>query len=119
MYNYIDCSIPYYIESLCEKYPPIVLTEKDILSICDKLNSASKDWFNLGLSLGLKYADLKNIQDQYTDNKRRLTEVIGKRLEITDPKYPVTWPYICDCLRHSTVERNDVADYIISLGLCG
>ncbi len=88
----------------------IVLTGYDILIICEKLRSASKDWFNLGLALGMKFTDLKNIRDQYSDNNRRLTEVVGKRLQVTDP--PMTWPYIYECLRRPTVERNDVAEEI-------
>ncbi len=88
----------------------IVLTGDDILIICDSLNNASNDWFNLGLALGMKFTGLKNIQDQYSDNNRRLTEVVGKRLQVTDP--PMTWPYICECLRRPTVARNDVAEEI-------
>ncbi len=91
---------------------PIVLTQTNILKMCESLNSASKDWFNFGSALGVKLTDLKNIEGQYPCNKRRLTEMLGKRLEVTNPEHPVTWPYICDCLRHPTVERNDVADEI-------
>ena len=87
-----------------------VLTGDDILTICEKLRSASKDWFNLGLALGLKLFELENIQDQSTYNVCRLTMIVAKRLEITDP--PMTWPYICECLRKPTVERNDVAEEI-------
>ena len=88
----------------------IVLTGDDVLTICESLNNASNDWFNLGLALGMKFAGLKNIQDRYSDNNRRLTEVVGKRLQVTDP--PMTWPYICECLRRPTIERNDVAEEI-------
>ncbi len=87
-----------------------VLTGDDILTICEKLRSASKDWFNLGLALGLKLFELENIQDRSTYNVCRLTMIVAKRLEITDP--PMTWPYICECLRKPTVERNDVAEEI-------
>ena len=87
-----------------------VLTGDDILTICEKLRSASKDWFNLGLALGLKFFELENIRDRSTDNVCRLTMIVAKRLEVTDP--PMTWPYICECLRRPTVERNDVAEEI-------
>ncbi len=80
-----------------------------------RLESASKDWFNLGLSLGIKFPYLKNIEDQYSENNRRLTEVVGKRLELVDQEHPVTWSYICECLRCSTVQRNDVANEIEAL----
>ena len=91
---------------------PIILTETNILTISESLNSASKDWFNLGLALGVKHNDLKDIEGQYPTNQRRLTEMVAKRLEVTDPEHPVTWPYICECLRRPAVKRNDVADKI-------
>ena len=92
----------------------IVLTLKDALTIVKSLEDASKHWFNLGLAFGLELAELKNIEDEYSyyDNKCRLTEVVVKRLQVTDPEHPMTWPYICECLRSPTVERNDVANEI-------
>ena len=83
---------------------PIILTAADILIICESLKSASKNWFNLRLVFGLKFSDVQNIQDQCSDNNRRLIEMVGKRLEATDPEHPMTWPYICECLRNSFVE---------------
>ena len=90
----------------------IVLTGNDILTICEKLRSASKNWFNLGLALGVNYYEMENIQDRYQDNDRRLMKVVARRLEVTDPEHPMTWPYICECLRRPTVARNDVAEEI-------
>ncbi|XP_064387346.1 uncharacterized protein LOC135335731 [Halichondria panicea] len=87
-----------------------VLTGDDILTICENLRSASKDWFNLGLALGVKFYELENIRDRSTDNVCRLTMIVAKRLEVTHP--PMTWPYICECLRKPTVARNDVAEEI-------
>ncbi len=84
----------------------------DAQKICESLKSASKDWFELGLALGVKLGDLKDIEDEYRHNKRRLLEMVGKRLEVTDPEHPMTWPFICKCLRCPTVERNDVAKEI-------
>ena len=92
-------------------YTPIVLTIKDAQTICKKLESVKKDWFDLGLAFGLELSKLKDIEDQYLHNKRRLTEIVGKRL-INDPDHLMTWPYICECLRSPTVERNDVAEEI-------
>ena len=97
---------------------PIVLAEKDIQTICEKLKCCSKDWFNLGMAFGLIRAQLKDIEDQYPSNNRRLSEMVGKRLEVTDPEHPVTWPYICEYLRNCTVECNDVANEIEALKLC-
>ena len=91
---------------------PIVLTEGDILSICEKLQTVINDWFTLGLAFGMKASKLKNIEYQYRHNKRRLMEMVGKRLEVTDPDHPMTWPYICECLRSPIVELSDVAEEI-------
>ena len=88
----------------------IVLTEDDILTICEKLKSASNNWFNLGMAFGMKFFELENIRDRSTDNVCRLTMIVAKRLEVTDP--PMTWPYICECLRRPTVEHNNLAKEI-------
>ena len=93
-------------------HQPSFLTVADIHTIFESLKTASYSWFKLGLALGVKYYELKNIESRYQDNDRRLTEVVSKRLEFTDPKHPMTWPYICECLRSPTVERNDVAKEI-------
>ena len=91
---------------------PIVLTEEDIAIICERLKNASKDWFNLGLVFGVKIADLTEIEDESRRIKCRLTEMVRKCLEVPDPEHPMTWSYICECLRRPTVERNDVAEEI-------
>ena len=93
-------------------YTPIVLTIEDAPSICERLENANKDWFDLGLAFGLEVSKLKDIEDQYTSNKNHLMEMVVKRLEVTDPEHPMTWPYICECLRSPIVERNDVAQEI-------
>ena len=106
-----------YIESSEEEHPsskeitkqsssnPIVLK-----TICEKLIYAEKDWFNLGLAFDLHTSVLKNIEAEHCSNQRRLTEIIDKRL--TDSDHPVTWPYICVCLRSKIVGRNDIAEEI-------
>ncbi len=96
---------------------PIVLTEDDIPTICERLASASNDWFNLGMALGVKYTDLQSIQDQFPKNERCLTNMIAMRLQVADSKHPVTWPYICECLRRPIVKRYVVADNIEQLEL--
>ncbi len=93
-------------------HEPIVLTGADIQTICESLKTASCNWFNLGLALGVNYYELKKIEIRYKDIDRCLMEMVGKRLEIIDPEHPMTWPYICECLRSPTVERNDVAERI-------
>ncbi len=88
---------------------PIVLTIEDARTICEKLRSASSNWFDLGWVFGMNLSQLKKIEDQYTSNKRRLVEMVGKRLQF---EHPMTWPYICECLRRPFVGRNDIAEGI-------
>ena len=93
--------------------PIIVLAGKaGNRAICESLKSASNNWFELGMAFEMERSDLKEIENQYPNNKRRLMEMVGKRLEVTDPEHPMTWPYICKCLRSPLVERNDVAEEI-------
>ena len=47
---------------IAQQRSSIVLTGDDIR---EKLRSASKDWFNLGLALGMKITDLEDIEDAY------------------------------------------------------
>ena len=63
----------------------------------------------------MSYWKLENIQDQYSNDNRRLAEMVGQCL---DSKH-VTWHYICECLRTPTVQRNDVAEEIEALGPFG
>ena len=88
----------------------IVLTEGDILSICERLNGVRNDWFALGLTFRLKYSVLRSIEHRYRSNKHCLTEMVGQWVQ----QFPdtTTWPYICECLRSPIVERNDVAEEI-------
>ena len=122
MTGYISTSYNAYVYTialLSEEHPnkrpssdPIVLTGKDVQTICVTLVKARNNWFNLGLALGMDYDQLESIQDQFRDNSGRLTKMIAKRLSVTDPKNPMTWPYICECLRNLTVMRYDVAEAI-------
>ncbi len=95
-----------------------VLTKADIRTICEKLMSAQDDWFHLGSAFGLEDSQLKAIEHQYSDDKRRLREMISKRLEVAGSENPVTWPYICECLRSRSVERRDIATQLVDSGLC-
>ncbi len=90
---------------------PIILTKKDTRIICEKLETVCNDWFHLGMAFDLEPSKLENIV-QHSNNRHCLTEMIGKRFEITDSGHPVTWPYICECLRSPNVQRNDIAEEI-------
>ncbi len=86
------------------------MTKKDIQTICEKLAPACTNWLNLGLAFGLDMSELTSIEAEYPRNNMLcLTKMVNKRFEVPNPEHPVTWPYICECLRSPTVKRNDVA----------
>ena len=88
---------------------PIVLTIKDAQTICEKLENLINDWFHLGFAFGINVSKLKDIEDQYTSDKRRLIEMVDERLQFNDVEHPMTWSYICECLRSPTVEHTNLA----------
>ncbi len=78
--------------------------------MCEKVRSASPNWFDLGLALKLSYTDLTNFREMYRgDNKVCLRETLACRLQSGDP---LTWEGMCTALRHPTVTRKDVAEAI-------
>ena len=90
--------------------PDSVLTVSDLLEVCERVKSASPNWFSLGLALKLSYTDLTNFRETYRDNNDVcLREVLAHRLQ---SGVPLTWGGICTALRHSTVSRNDVGEAI-------
>ena len=87
-----------------------VLSISDLLEVCEKVRSASPNWFDLGLALNLSYTDLANFRDTYRgDNNVCLCESLAHRLQSSGP---LTWEGMCTALRHSTVKRNNVAEAI-------
>ncbi len=114
----------YYIGSSSDEYsselPKVadVLTKADIQTICEKLMDAQNDWFFLGSAFRLEDSQLKAIEHQHRDDKRCLMEMISKRLELAGSENPVTWPYICECLKSPNVRREDIATQLVDSGLC-
>ena len=74
-------------------------------SVYEKLIKAAEDWFNLGLSLGMRHHTLRNIIDKHGDNQTCLREMLASHLKTSS----LTYSKICQSLRAPTVERNDVA----------
>ena len=80
----------------------------DLQSVYEKLIQAAGNWLDLGLALGLGHDALSNIKDDYHRNKDCLREMLAVRLKTG----PLTYSEICQSLRASTVDRNDVAEAI-------
>ena len=77
-------------------------------SVYGKLIPATKNWFNLGLTLGVSYDTLNNIGDKHRDDQTCLREILAARLKTG----PLTYSEICQSLRAPIVERNEVAEAI-------
>ncbi|XP_064401311.1 uncharacterized protein LOC135347306 isoform X8 [Halichondria panicea] len=84
------------------------LTIDDLSSVYGKLIPATKNWFNLGLTLGVSYDTLNNIGDKHRDDQTCLREILAARLKTG----PLTYSEICQSLRAPIVERNEVAEAI-------
>ncbi len=82
-----------------------ILMLSDLQSVYEKVIKAARNWFNLGLALGLGHGTLDDIKDDYHRNKDCLREMIAVRLKTG----PLTYSDICQSLRARTVDRNDVA----------
>ncbi len=123
IHNYDIVLACYYIGSSDEyssELPKVAdgLTKADIETICEKLMDAQNDWFFLGSAFRLEDSQLKAIERQHRDDKRCLREMISKRLEVAGSDNPVTWPYICECLKSPNVRREDIATKLVASGLC-
>ncbi len=86
----------------------MALTIYDLQQVCEKLESASPKWFELGLALDLTHPDLTNIKQHNGDNKRCLREMLAMLLETKR----VTWSLLSDGLKKSTVGLYILADTI-------
>ena len=85
-----------------------ILTLQDLYSVCINLIKAAGNWFDLGLDLGLGHGTLDDIKDDYHRNKDCLREMLAARLKTGH----LTYSEICQSLRASTVDREDVAEAI-------
>ena len=72
------------------------------------LEVASK-WYELGLQLGVKESDLKNIKHDYGDRgvKTCLTEMLSVWLKMIHPR--PSWERLLSSVSHSTVENPTLA----------
>ena len=81
----------------------------DVGEVYTKLYDARDKWFNIGLALGIKFNTLKSIKREQPDYDDCLREMLAHRIQSGGP---LTWADLSGCLRHPTVERNDLANGI-------
>ena len=79
---------------------------QDIFSLLIK---AAKDWFELGLALGIKVNTLEGIKSKENCDKARLREMLTHWLRSSSSR---TWSDICNGLRSDTVQQDVLADII-------
>ena len=79
----------------------------DLQDVYTKLYEARGKWFEIGLALKLKFTILKAIEIEQSNNQSDcLREMLAYRIQSGGP---LTWTDLCNCLRHPTIGRNDLA----------
>ena len=91
-------------------YTDRVLKESDFCDIYHILYDARVKWRIFGIIFGVKLTDLKDIEDRYKDNDRRLEEVIQRWLK--DRSQTHTWGSLVMVLRDKLIDEGDLADKI-------
>ena len=93
----------------------IGLSINDLNDVLTETESASSQWFNLGLALGLNYDKLSDIEQKNKDNQVCLREMLSSCLHLNN----LSWASLCSRLEHPTVRRRDVASTIHEKYLLG
>ena len=79
---------------------------QDVYSLLIK---ASKDWFDMGLALGIQIDILEGIDSNKNSDKARLRDMLTHWLRSSPSR---TWSDICNGLRSGTVQQGNLADTI-------
>ena len=85
----------------------------DLGDVYTKLYDARNKWFDIGLALKINYITLECIRSEKSDTSDGLRRMLAHRIQSGGP---LTWTDLSGCLRHPTVERNDLAN-ILDQGL--
>ena len=85
------------------------LTINDLPLLCNTLNTVASKCFDLGLQLGVRYPQIRNIEQNYRTCEAQLREIISERLKQDSP---LTWYDIVTALRSPTVGENSLASEI-------
>ena len=81
---------------------------EDLGDVYTKFYDARDKWFEIGLALKLSFTALKSIEREQLNNQSKcLREMLAHRIQSGGP---LTLADLCSCLRHPTVERNDLAN---------
>ncbi len=80
--------------------------DDDLQEVYSQLLPAAKDWFDMGLALGIKVDILEGIDSNKDTDKARLRGMLPHWLRSS--KSP-TWSDICNVLRSNTVQQDNLA----------
>ena len=86
----------------------IGLSIEDLKDVLTETESASSQWFNLGLVLGVACYELDDIEQNSHDNQERLRKMVMSCIQSNN----LSWAGLCSGLEHPTVRRRDVASSI-------
>ena len=82
----------------------------DLSDVYTKFYRVHDKWFEVGMALKIDFTTLKSIErEQFNNQSKCLREMLAHRIQSGGP---LTWTDLCSCLRHPTVERNDLANEI-------
>ena len=85
------------------------LSINDLPLLCNTLNPVASKCFDLGLQLGVRYPQIRNIEQNYRTCEAQLREIISERLKQDSP---LTWCDIVTALRSPTVGESSLASQI-------
>ena len=91
---------------------PLVILFSDMVAVLHELSEITNEWFVLGLVLGLKDSTLNGIKTDNTNVHDCKQEMVRSWLQEKDKCTPPSWPALVEALKHTLVQRNDVAKKI-------
>ena len=84
------------------------LTISDLRDVRRLLYRVRRQWYNIGIELGLEIGDLDTIKSAYKDPGDALIEMLKVWLKSTKPL--PTWKALGDALKEETVNEEALAD---------
>jgi len=84
------------------------LNPGDLITVLEKIHTASTKWCNIGLQLRVPKNTLDSLKVQFTDPRECLRELLNEWLKQIDPT--PTWKALIDALNSPTVGEGQLAE---------
>ena len=95
----------------------VYLTEQDFRTVRRKLWGIRRKWYDIGIELDLRKAELDNLRKQHKDDFGVcLTETISTWLKRTSPR--PTWEALIEALKEPPVGEDALAKELAKTHLC-